>query len=213
LPRILGQADNLYGRFWSQTVRWLAGRPLDDRRPLLTLSTQRPIFDAGSKVTLRVTRNPRPGTDLGGTETVVEVTDPKGKMVPGLVTRFGSADPNVGTVELYPAEAGRYEVGATLKSAGKVLAYAGGEFRVRGADLELSDTSTKPKNLEELAGETGGTYVDIEDADALAKKINRIERRQPRTLRSEYWDSPLLFVAFLFAVAGEWFLRRLNHLV
>jgi uncharacterized membrane protein len=213
LPRILGQADNLYSRFWSQTVRWLAGRPLEDRRPLLSLSTQRPLFDAGSKVRLRVTRNPRPGTDLSGTETTVEVIDPKGKAVPGLVTRFGSADPNVGTVDFYPTEAGQYEVGATLKSAGKVLANVSGEFRVRGADLELSDTSTKPQNLKDLAGETGGTSVDIEDADLLSKKINRVERRQARVLRSEYWDSPVLFAAFLLAVAGEWFLRRVNHLV
>jgi hypothetical protein len=31
--------------------------------------------------------------------------------------------------------------------------------------------------------------------------------------RTEYWDSPWLFAAFLAAVSGEWFLRRRNHLV
>ena len=71
----------------------------------------------------------------------------------------------------------------------------------------------KALTVEDLARETGGTYVDVEDADALAKKIARVERRQPRVLRSEYWDSPLLFAAFLLAVAGEGFLRRWNHLV
>ncbi len=212
-PRILGQADNLYGRFWSQTVRWLAGRPLEDKRPLLSVRTEKPIFEAGKKVALKVVRNPRPGTDLTATEMKVEVIDPKGKLVPGLAARFGSADPNVGTVELYPTEAGRYEVAASLTSGGKMLANGSAEFRVRGIDLELSDTSTRPKNLQELSSETLGTYVDIDEAEALVSKINRIEKRQVRTLRSELWDSPLLFVGFLLAVAGEWFLRRMNHLV
>jgi hypothetical protein len=213
LPRILGHDDTLYSRFWSQAIRYLAGRGMDDSRPLLSVRTERPVYEANKKVTVRVVRQRRPGTDLTGAVTTVEITDPKGQPVPGLTPRSDSADPDVSTVVFYPTAAGRYEICAALKSEGKVLANQSGELRVRGADLELADAGTRPDNLRALKEATGGVYVDIEDADEVAGKIARIERRQTRVTRTAYWNSPWLFVAFLAAVTGEWFLRRWNRLV
>jgi hypothetical protein len=213
LPRLQGQSDTLYSRFWSQTLRWLAGRPLDDQRPLLSVRTEKPIYDVNKKVTVRVTRQARPGTDLAGSLVHVEITDPKGKAVPGLNPRVDSADPDVTTVEFYPSAAGRYSLAAELKASGKLLANQSGEFRVRGADLEMADTSPRPANLQQISARTGGVALPIQQADKLPASIQRIERPITRTQRTEYWNSPLLFVGFLTLVAGEWFLRRWNHLV
>jgi hypothetical protein len=213
LPRILGQEDTLYSRFWSQTVRFLAGRSMDDSRPMLSVRTERPIYDVNKKVIVRVVRQRRPGTDLTGAQVNVDVTDPKGQLVPGLTPRFSSADPDVALVEFYPSAAGRYDISAALKMDGKVLANQAGELRVRGADLELADAGTRPDNLRALKEATGGVYADIDDADEIASKITRIERRRTQVTRTEYWDSPWLFAGFLAAVSGEWFLRRRNHLV
>src|SRR5262249_55363562 len=44
LPRILGHDDNLYSRFWSQAVRWLAGRPMEDERTMLAVRTGEPSY-------------------------------------------------------------------------------------------------------------------------------------------------------------------------
>ncbi len=213
LPRILGHDDTLYSRFWSQTIRWLAGRSMDDSRPLLSVRTEKPVWEANRKVTVRVVRQRRPGTDLSGAQTTVDITDPKGQPVLGLEPRSDSADPDVATVEFYPTIAGRYEIAAALKSGGKVLANQAGELRVRGADLELADAGTRPDILQALTTATGGVYADIDDADAVASKITRIERRRTHVSRTEYWDSPWLFAGFLAAVSGEWFMRRRNHLV
>jgi hypothetical protein len=213
LPRIVGQDDTLYSRFWSQTIRWLAGRSTEDSRPLLSVRTEKAIWEANKKVTVRVVRQRRPGTDLSGAQTTVDITDPKGQPVPGLEPRTDSADPDVATVEFTPSAAGRYEITAALKSGGKVLANQAGELRVRGADLELADAGTRPDNLRALKEATGGIYADIDEADEVAGKISRIERRRVQVSRTEYWDSPWLFAAFLAAVSGEWFVRRRNHLV
>jgi hypothetical protein len=116
-------------------------------------------------------------------------------------------------VEFYPGTAGRYEIAAALTADGKVLANQAGELRVRGADLEMSQTGTRPENLRAIKEATGGVYADIDQAAEIADQVKRIERRTTKVQRTEYWDSPLLFVAFLAAVTGEWFLRRRNHLV
>jgi len=67
--------------------------------------------------------------------------------------------------------------------------------------------------LKSISERSGGVYVDIEDVAQLAPKLKRAERRIPRVERTEYWNSPLLFLFFLAAVTGEWVLRRRNHLV
>jgi hypothetical protein len=212
-PRIVGQDDTLYGRFWSQTIRWLAGRAMDDSRPMLSVRTGKPVYDARSKATVRVVRQRRPGMDLGGAEVHVDITDPKGAPVAGLAPRVDSADPDAATVEFYPTLAGRYVVAASLRADGKVLANQSSELRVRGSDLELAGGAPRPDHLRALKEATGGVYADIDDAESVADAVPRKQRRWVRTWRSEYWDSPWLFAGFLAAVTAEWYLRRRNHLV
>jgi hypothetical protein len=143
----------------------------------------------------------------------VEVTNPAGQVLPPVPLKVDSADPDVATGEFYPSSGGRYELSATLAAAGQTLANQTAEFLVQGSDLELSRTGTNPGNLQNLADVTGGVYLDIEDAEQLAGKIERKERRTAEVRRWEYWNSPYLFGAFLLAVTCEWFLRRKNHLV
>jgi hypothetical protein len=212
LPRVLGQSDTLYARFWSQTMRWLSGRGADDRRPLLVVSTDRPDYDVGKKVTIRVQRQPRSDTDLAGTDVGVEVIGPGGKVVPATV-RVNSAAPDTFTADFYPPAGGRYGVAATLTKDRQVMANQASEFLVHGPDVELADTGTNRENLRALAAATGGVYVDIEDAERIADKIPPRERRRLQVVRTEFWNSPLLFGAFLVAVTAEWVIRRRNHLV
>ena len=54
---------------------------LDDDRPLLAVSTDRPDYDVGRKVTVTVRRQPKPGTDLSASEASVEILDPADKTV------------------------------------------------------------------------------------------------------------------------------------
>jgi uncharacterized membrane protein len=210
--RLLGQNDTLYGRFWSQAVRFLAGRGLDDERPLLAVSTDKAIYEVGKRVEITAARQPRPDNDLADARTSAEIVTPSGQTV-SVELKVDSSNPDESKGDFSPSVGGRYELAAALSAAGKPLANQAAEFLVQGSDLELSNTGTNPANLRALAEATGGVYLDIDRADELAAKIAPKERRTARVLRSEYWNSPVLFTVFLLAVTGEWFLRRRNHLV
>jgi hypothetical protein len=212
LPRVLGQPDTLYARFWSQTVRYLAGRTQNDQRPLLAVSTDRPDYEVGKQVTVRVVRQPRPDNDLAGMDVAAEITGPGGKATP-VPLRAGSAEPDVLTGTFFPPAGGRYEVLASLTGGGKPAEHQVAEFLVQGSDLELADPGTNRENLRAIANATGGAYLDVEDAEQLAAKLPHKERRLPQVTRLEFWNSPWLFCGFLAAVTGEWLLRRRNHLV
>ncbi|HJT75695.1 MAG TPA: glutamine amidotransferase, partial [Gemmataceae bacterium] len=185
LPRVLGQADTLYARFWSQAVRFLAGRSKNDQRPLLVVSTDRPDYEVGKPVTVRVVRQPRPDNDLSGMDLNVEVTGPAGKAKP-VEVRAGSAEPDVFTGTYYPEGGGRYEVAASLTGGGKPPEHQVAEFLVQGSDLELADTGTNRENLKAIAAATGGVYVDAEDAQQLADKVPHTERKLPQVRRVEF---------------------------
>jgi hypothetical protein len=208
----LGRPDTLYARFWSQAMRWLAGRSLDDDRPLLAVSTDQPSYDTGKRVVVTIRRQPRPGADLAAAEPAALVRDPAGRVLP-LALKGDSAEPDKMSAEFFPSVGGRYEVSATLSGGGKLLANQAAEFQVHGVDVEMADTGTNPGNLRDLAAATGGVYLDVDQAADLAGKIDRKERRTVTERRTEYWNSVLLFTSFLGLVTGEWFLRRRNHLV
>jgi uncharacterized membrane protein len=212
LTRVLGQNDTLYARFWGQTIRWLAGRTLEDQRPVLTVNTDQPSYELGKTVAVRVVRQSPTGADISGAEVGVEVSGPGGKAVP-LEMKASTAEPDVFTGTFKPATGGRYSVAATLTEAGNAIANQAGEFVVQGSDLELADPDTNPSNLKAMADSTGGRYFDIEKADELIDLMPRKERQIARVEPMRFWNSPWLFAAFLTAVSAEWFIRRRNHLV
>jgi hypothetical protein len=215
LPRVAGEPDTLYTRFWGQAVRFLAGRTRAEQRPPLTVTTDRPYYDLNQRVRVTVRRGPDAG--WAAKQLKLEITGPGGPLPADRTPApaASSGEPDVFAAEFLPPAAGRYDVNAVVADAAdaaKTVANATAEFRAQGADYELADTGTNPAALKALAEAGGGQYLDVDQADRLAALVARKERLGPE--RSwEYWNSPLLFVAFLTCVSAEWILRRWNQLV
>lgn len=211
VARIVGRSDSLYARFWSQTIRWLTGRDLEQKRAAIVVSTDRPDYDVSKPVSIKVVRQAT-ATDAADGDVTVEVTDEAGQRQ-AVPMRTGSAEPNVFQGQYFPQTGGRYEVHAQMSADGQPSANQTTEFLVHGSELELAETGTNQQLLKSISNRSGGAYVDIEEIDQLAGSIDRKERRISRVQRSEYWNAPPLFVLFLLAITSEWMLRRRNHLV
>jgi uncharacterized membrane protein len=210
LPRVVGQSDTLYSRFWSQTIRWLTGRDLDQKRPPLVVSTNRPDYKVGQEVIVRVTHQADEGQAAG--DVAVEVVTESGQRT-NLPLRASSASPDSFSGSFYPSAGGRFEVQATLTAAGQPAANQRTEFVVHGSDLELSQTETNRSLLQAIAERSGGLYADIDQAAKLSERIPRKQRTTSRFERTEFWNSPWLFLFFLATISAEWVIRRRNHLV
>ncbi len=213
LPRVLVGNDNLYSRFWSQTIRWLAGRALDDKRSLMTVSTDKTSYDVGRKVTVTLTRQPRPDLDLSKAELAVEIIKPSGESLRLEGLRSDSTNPDVLRAEFTPSTGGLYQLEATLNVAGKTASNQSAEFTVQGPELELANTATNPSTLKAIAKATGGADFEVGQAEDLVKQIAHKQRPRVGGQSQELWHSPFLFGAFILAVSAEWLLRRLYHLV
>ena len=212
LQRLIGRPDTMYGRFWSQTVRWLANRNLDDRRPLMTLSTDQPAYEVGKLVTVKVVRSAPPGGSVANTSASVEVRDADGKPTP-VAVRANSANPDEFVGTFTPPAGGRYEVLASLSADAKLLANQRAEVFVQSSALELKSPGVNESALRNIAGVTRGKYLDVGEAASLVDEIPFKERKTVREERTEFWNSRWLFFAFLGAITVEWFTRRRNHMV
>jgi hypothetical protein len=212
ITRVLGQTDTLFARFWSQAVRWLAGRNPADDRPLLVVGTDRPDYAVGQPVVVTVTRQPQATNLVGAVTVTADIVAENGQAV-SVPMQAGSRDPDTFTGTFHAPAGGRYEVNAALLAGGKPQANQVTEFLVHGADVELADSGTSRQTLRAVASATGGLYYDIDDAQALAGKVERRDRRTVLQSRASLWNSPGLFVFFLAAVTLEWIVRRRHQLV
>jgi uncharacterized membrane protein len=219
IAKLIGKEDTVYRRFWGQTVRWLAGRGTDDRRPLLKVSTDRTGYAPGQTVEIRVTRLPRPDLDLTGVEWSAELrsggtalTDANGKQL-ALPLKASLTAPDEFTATVNAPPGGRYEVAVKLTKDGKPLANQSAEFLVQGTSLELADPTPRPENLRAIAAATGGVAVEVGQEERLAEQLPVKPRYREWDDRREFWNSPALFVLFLVLVSAEWFIRRRNQMV
>ncbi|MFN0198008.1 MAG: glutamine amidotransferase [Planctomycetaceae bacterium] len=211
LPRILGQSDTLYYRFWRQTIRWLTGRDMDEERVPLLVTTQQPDYKVGQKVLIQVhSQHENSAAGVGGVE--VSVIDEAGQAIP-IPVRNRSETPQDWQGNWYPTVGGRYRITAELKEQDKIIANQTAEIIVHGSNLELIDPGTNRALMQSLAQQTGGIYLDIDQADQLLDRLVLKERRLPRMERTEYWNSSILFFVFLGCLSAEWLLRRRQRLI
>jgi uncharacterized membrane protein len=220
IAKLVGKEDTIHRRFWSQTIRWLAGRGNEDRRPLLNVSTARTGYEPGQPVEIKVNRYSRPDIDFTNAEWSVEVRtadgqalcDANGKPVAPRLQANPTA-PEEFTASLTAPASGRYQIDVRLLKEGKLLANQSTEFMVQGSSLEMADPIPKPELLKSIASATGGIYIDVGQEDRLIDQLPSKGWRREWDDRREFWNSPMLFVLFLVLVSAEWFIRRRNHLV
>ncbi|HEX4141970.1 MAG TPA: glutamine amidotransferase [Pirellulales bacterium] len=218
LVRLAGRSDAMYVRFWSQWVRWLAGRDVRSQAAPLAVTTDKPGYRRGEKVKVTIHRNPValvPGASAGATALKLSVRTPDSAPVE-LKPVAVSADPDTWTAEYFPERGGRFQIDAALTGAGasETVANAAADFYVRGSDLELDNPSTDSAILASIARRTGGMYADIDDTAGQARWLEALptsQRVNYEVRTDRLWNHPLLLLGFVGLLTGEWFLRRRHH--
>jgi hypothetical protein len=212
--KLVGRDDIVYRRFWSQTIRWLAGRQLDERRPLVSVVISKPGYEPGQQVDVTLIRHPRPDVELTNTVPAIEIKGPDGKPLEGQPELHPvSTAPNEFRAVFTASASGKYEVGASLARDGRILGNDLIEFTVQGKSLELADPATRPDILRNIARASGGTFVEIGNEAQIAKQLPQSKWHREWEERHEYWNSPWVLMLFIGCITAEWLIRRRNHMV
>lgn len=188
-----------YDRFWQQFVQHLARR--------------------SQRSTLRLDRyNARPGDTLtvtgditrGQVQLFYQPLEPDDTMPPTALDTTVDADGATVTARLIVPEVDHLRVFAA-DTGGRLLAEV--ILPIRRTDLETEFAGVNQTVLNQLATETGGEMIDVDDIDSLDTLLERTEVSTTQVQRAELWRNPWVFVALLVFYCGELLLRHFRTLV
>jgi uncharacterized membrane protein len=195
--------DPTHDMFWQQLLRWVAAD--SPGRVAAAMPVQRLMDDGHAKLTAMVRdKEYMPAPDA---RVVAHVIEPEGASA---------------LVDMHPVpdNAGRFEAEWTAEKPGSyVVEVTAG----RGADelgrdvvtFERTDgvaesfhTEQNRELLEKLSAQTGGRYWKTDELGRLPRDISYSEAGISVRDTKELWNMPIVFLALLGLMSGQWLLRR-----
>ena len=86
-------------------------------------------------------------------------------------------------------------------------------FSVYEESLEMRNPGTRLDTAEQIAKQSSGEVVALEEITSLVEKIEQRRPRYQREISIRLWDHPALYLLLVFVAGWEWWLRRRLRLV
>jgi uncharacterized membrane protein len=199
--------DPTFGTFWRRMARWLVDGVPDP--VMITTSLDRVDPGEPFKVTAQVMD--QAFVEVNDARVVAHVTAPSGRTfeVPleWTVTQDG-----VYTGSFVADEAGRYELKGTAARDESDLGTSVTHARSSAGDGEYFDAAMRTPLLKRIAEDTGGRFYTPATVASLPEAISYSGRGVTVVEERDLWDMPIIFVALLGLIGGEWLFRRTRGL-
>jgi hypothetical protein len=202
--------DKYFGRFWVQTVRFLARSKLVGQRQA-EVQTDRKRYQRGQPIQLRV-RFPNPGLAPTSGDVTVQV-ERRGQGPRKLALKLVPGTRNVFEGALPQAQEGDYEV-KLLPPPILEGPLAMASFRVDAPINEFEKIEMNEPELIRAAESTGGKFYTPLEAGSLLKDLPKpskvpLETDPPIPL----WNTWPLLTLFLLLITVEWVFRKRKQMV
>ena len=207
--------QTVYPRFWAQALRWMAQQSDENR---IYITTAAPTYAQGETVQINVRAYSHTLQPQVNAEIQLSVTPPSGSTFP-LKTQTETMEtetrPAAGnyTAKLKVEEKGTYKIRAVGKAGNIPLGEDKIDIYVHPQLIELEAPQLNEPLLMELAEQTGGVYLKIEDAHLLPDKINTVQDPVFVDTERDLWAHPLILITIVGLLGTEWFIRKRNGLV
>jgi len=197
--------DRTHSTFWRQLLRW----SLDGVPERLEVAASPIRVGPGEPTTLRARLVDQSYLDANDGSVLARVIAPAGDTIEVPLTwtmrgdgiyegRYVATQPGVYRVE---AEARRTDEPALTRADPSALLVD--DF---GADVEQPEL--RAQLLERIAGETGGRYYPLAQADRLADDVGYTESGVTVRESRDLWDMPIVFLLLVGLLGTEWAYRR-----
>ena len=202
--------DRFFGRFWIQTIRFLARSKLIGQRQA-EIQTDRRRYQRNQPVQIRV-RFPNPALARGTNEVVVQV-EKKGQGPRKLSLKASPNAHNIFEGALPQVSEGDYEIRLlpppVLEGAIPVAA-----FKVEAPASELEHVEMNEPELIRAAGLSGGKFYT---AATIGTLLNDFPKPQKVPLDTDppipLWNTWPVLTLFLGVITAEWLLRKRKQMV
>ncbi len=208
----------IYPRFWAQVLRWMATNT-DDKNVYLT--TDAATYAIGDTVKVTAYLYSETYQPQAGATVQIEVVPPNG---PPFQLQINAATEstnemlsqpdtianmsNLYTAQFVLLQNGKYRIRATGRSGNLKLGEDQIDIYAHPQLAELENPQLNEDLLKQLAGQTGGAYFTMADAESLPENIANVQNPIFVDAERELWAHPLIFITVLGLLGTEWFLRK-----
>jgi hypothetical protein len=209
---MLGFAED-HLRFWRQVIFWLTRKETDDSQAVWIQAEPRDLTP-GAPATLTVGARDAQGLPVSDAEFAIEITDPKGKLLPLTPRREIAASTAEFTETLEP---GDYWARVRASRAGQPFGNIGvTRFHVVPNDPERDNPAAEFDVLRRIAENSGGQFLTQEQF--IEKLQTWAEDGLPgmnlkRQERISLWDTPPVLLLLIALLTVEWGIRRRSQLM
>jgi uncharacterized membrane protein len=209
---MLGFAED-HLRFWRQVIFWLTRKETDDSQAVWIQAEPRDLTP-GAPATLTVGARDAQGLPVSDAEFAIEITDPKGKLLPVTPRREIAASTAEFTETLEP---GDYWARVRASRAGQPFGNIGvTRFHVVPNDPERDNPAAEFDVLRRIAENSGGQFLTQEQF--IEKLQTWAEDGLPgmnlkRQERIPLWDTPPVLLLLIALLTVEWGIRRRSQLM
>ncbi len=195
--------DMTHENFWRQLLRWVVDgvpEPVD-----VHTSTER--VEAGESVTLTAEVVDKSFVELNDARVVAKVKDPSGNTVDVPMTWTGERNGEY-RATFTAATDGMYAADVEATREGKPLGAGGIHLRAAPGDAEYFDPTMHSARLKRIADETGGKFYTAETLAGLPEDLKYAGRGVTTVEERDLWHMPIVLLAIVGLMAGEWAYRR-----
>ncbi len=199
--------DRYHATLWGQIIQRMAGKRLLTDVPRLTLQSNQRRYRRGDRVKVYArlfARNWEPREDEVVPGVLVSSDDPDRRREVSL--RAVPGQPGMYRTEFSAGDPGNYR----LALAGDEIATL--DFTVRDDNREFARAAMNADLLRELAHQTGGAFITIDELDQLPAAITRRTARLISLKEVDLWSSPLIFALLILLITIEWIGRKFSEL-
>ncbi len=218
----------IYPRFWAQVLRWMATNT-DDKNLYLTTDASTYAIGDTVKVTAYLyseTYQPQVGATVQievvppdgvpfqlqmavGQERFVEASETSMPKAESRVPSAINADlNNLYTSQFVLLQKGKYRIRATGKSGNLKLGEDQIDIYAHPQLAELENPQLNEDLLKQLAGQTGGAYFTMANAESLPENIANVQNPIFVDAERDLWAHPLILITVVGLLGTEWFLRK-----
>ena len=204
----------VYQQFWAQVLRWMEQ---DSDENKVYISTNASTYLQGEEVEINVRTFSNTFKPQENSEVQITVTSPRDSTF-SLRTRTKGDDSQSDSASSYNAkfkaeDTGIYKIHAVGKSGNINIGEDEIDIAVQPQLVELESPQLNEALLRQITEQTGGVYLNIEEAHMLPEKISKVENSVFVDTKRDLWAHPLLLIFIVGLLGSEWFVRKRMGLV
>ena len=195
--------DQTHENYWRQLLRWL----VDEVPDAVNVHPLAERVEPGETVTLVADVVDPAFLELNDASVTAFVSGPSGGVEEIPVQWSGERDGEYRATFTAKAE-GIYSARVEATRAGRPVGAAVAQVRAVPGDGEYFDATMQAARLQRIADETGGRFYTAANVAGLPEDLQYTGRGVTTIEERELWHMPIVLLALLVLMGGEWALRR-----